>query len=87
MGAGINIYTIGAAFVLNTNIGSSVVDAAATVLEELGHAYNFATGAGGSSIVLDGLADRGNVYADSMTGKPVGPHQYNDSLIPANCYK
>jgi hypothetical protein len=66
----------GAAITINTNSSTSfgqgyVPEVAATILHELGHAYNLTPGSGGSSIAYD-------------VGNPTASLN-NDSLIRNNC--
>jgi hypothetical protein len=57
---------------------------AEAVLEEMGHAYMFATGSGGSSVIYDGA---GGGYFVGPNGKPMDPGLYNQQLIMQNCNK
>ena len=84
---------LGADIFINTGVFSlyddggsgSVTNAAATILHELGHAYNLATGLGGSKIVLDGVTSVGITYQIGTATVSAG--DYNDYLINKNCNK
>lgn len=74
---------VGADITINTVGSPDKTEAAETVIEELGHAYNVAFGMGGPQIVSDGLGSGtykyGNATVDGST--------YNRLLIMANCNK
>jgi hypothetical protein len=82
-------FALGADIFLNTDLDPSsfqLSDVAETVLEELGHAYNYASGLGGSSIVYDNPLFTGT-YPDPANGIPVSAGQYNFLTIMRNCDK
>ena len=87
MGADIVINTAGVSVAADDRQGLSefVADAAETILEELGHAYNYAAGSGGSSIVYDvpGVSS----YKDPATGKTIDAGLHNYLTIMGNCNK
>ncbi len=58
---------------------------AETVLEELGHAYNIAAGAGGSTIVADNPLTLLPSY--KIDGYTVSAGMYNFMQIMKNCNK
>jgi hypothetical protein len=77
-------YGVGADIFLNTQINTSLDEEAESVLEELGHAFMFTTGSGGSSIVYDNPLF-GGTYKDPITGQQVSASTYNFDLIMKNC--
>jgi hypothetical protein len=75
---------LGASVVINTgqfggyDPSSVVQEIAATILHELGHAYNFTPGSGGSSMSYDGALAPGGSQAASNA---------NSSIVNQDCWK
>lgn len=62
-----------------------VVYAASAILEELGHAYNYTDGSGGSAIVYDGVFSIGQTY--QVRNQTLSAGEYNAYQILTNCNK
>ena len=63
-----------------------VAMASEAIIEELGHAYNSASGSGGSSIVYDNPVIAKS-YKDPLTGLSESAGEYNLLTIMRDCNK
>jgi RHS repeat-associated protein len=81
----------GADIFINTTVDRSLDSAtqientAATLIEELGHAYYYTDGSGGSAIVPDGVWNYSDTY--TVDGQTLSANNYNSYIVLTNCDK
>ena len=86
LGADISINTGGSVEGDTALISDAVAMASETIIEELGHAYNYASGSGGSKIVYDNPLFAKS-YKDPLTGLSETAGKYNFLTIMRDCNK
>lgn len=82
-GADISINSASAAALGAIDPKQAITAFAETFVEELGHAYNFVPGSGGSSVVYDGLLSGNYLWQ----GVSVSASLYNYDMIMTKCNK